>query len=86
MRTKVSPGEAVITSPFICVPRQSAPLKSASFQLTWREDLGFHSGQGTLELDGFVTTVETPIFFYLREMGFMKLTQGLWYKLCIELS
>lgn len=75
MKTKASPGEAVITSPFTCVPRQSAPLKTiCSFQLTWREDLGFHSGQGTFELDGFVTTVETPIFLYLREMGFMKLT------------
>lgn len=72
MKTKASPGEAVITSPFTCVPRQSAPLKSASFQLTWGEDLGSHSGH--LELDGFVTTVETHIFLYLREMGFMKLT------------
>lgn len=74
MKTKASPGKAVNTSPFTCVPRQSAPLKSASFQLTWGEDLGFHSGQGTLELDGFVTAVETHIFLYLREMGFMKLT------------
>lgn len=57
-------------SPFTCVARQPAPLKSTSFPLTWKDDLGFHSGQGTFELDGSVTTVETHIFLYLREMGF----------------
>lgn len=73
MKNKALPSEAVIIPPFTCVPRQSAPLKSISFQLTWREDLGFHSGQGTFERDGFVTTMETHIFLYLREKGFMKL-------------